>query len=131
VDGGNLHAARAGPDERADRKPHTGTMKFRGRERIEDLLPVLRWQTHTDITDRHHAPPFSARGDLMGYYHSFWVRGVFSLTHHWGSNCIWCMIGAARPRWLRDASAVERRPSKFGTVASLLLWTAPRIWAFR
>src|ERR1700745_3353479 len=41
-------------DGAADRKSHTGPMELRGKERIKDLVRLLRRQAYAGIADRHH-----------------------------------------------------------------------------
>ena len=41
-------------DGAADPKSHAGAVILGGKERIKDLVRLLRWQTHTGITDRDH-----------------------------------------------------------------------------
>src|SRR5437870_6935149 len=41
-------------DGAADPKSHAGPMRFRGKERIKDLVRLLRRQAYAGIADRHH-----------------------------------------------------------------------------
>ena len=42
-------------DGAADPKSHAGAVRLGGKERIEDLIRLLRGQTHAGIADRHQA----------------------------------------------------------------------------
>src|SRR5947208_15095755 len=62
-------------DGAADPKSHAGPMRFRGKERIKDLVRLLRRQAYAGIADRHHEllilRPLRFEGDVARPVYTF------------------------------------------------------------
>src|ERR1700730_4339586 len=76
-------------DRPTDRQPHTGPLILGRKECFEDLFRLLRWQSHTGISDRdEHLPVVGFRLDGKLTFASQSFHGIDAVEHEVHENLL-------------------------------------------